>query len=65
MPGIATGISRFPSFGFLPIPSSPHLCLHQAGSLHLTRKDHCFEALPVSIPWRDKMAFKFTVDGRW
>jgi hypothetical protein len=56
MPGIATGISRFPSFLF---PSLPHLCLRQAGSLHLTRKPDGFKAPPRP----DKMAHK--AHRRW
>jgi hypothetical protein len=63
MPGLATGISLgLPSFLF---PSSPHLCLQWACSLRLTRKPDGFEAPPVFIPWRQKMAYKFIVDGRW
>lgn len=31
----------------------------------MTRKPDGFEAPPVFIPWRDKMAYKFIVDGRW
>ena len=60
-----TGISlRLPSFLF---SSSPHLCLHQAG-LFTSRANPIalnFEALPVFIPWRDKMAYNFIVNGRW
>ena len=63
MPGLATGISLgLPSFLF---PSSPHLCLQWACSLRLTRKPDGFEAPPIFIPWRHKMAYKFIVDGRW
>jgi hypothetical protein len=63
MPGLATGISLgLPSFLF---PSSPHLCLQWACSLRLARKPDGFEAPPVFIPWRHKMAYKFIVDGRW
>lgn len=34
-------------------------------SLHLTRKPDGFEAPPIYVPWRDKFAYKFVVDGRW
>lgn len=33
-------------------------------SVRLTRKPDGFEA-PVLIPWKDKIAYKFIVDGRW
>ncbi|KAF8263858.1 hypothetical protein EI94DRAFT_1500667, partial [Lactarius quietus] len=36
-----------------------------AGSIRLTRKPDGFEAPPVFVPWREKMAYKFIVDGRW
>ena len=63
MPGIATGFSlRLPSFLF---STSRHLCIQWSSSLHLTRKPDGFEAPPVYIPWRDKIAYKFIVDGRW
>jgi hypothetical protein len=34
-------------------------------SLRLTRKPDGFEAPPVFVPWREKIAYKFIVDGRW
>ncbi|KAH8982944.1 hypothetical protein EDB86DRAFT_3085813 [Lactarius hatsudake] len=34
-------------------------------SLHLTRKPDGFEAPPIYVPWRNKFAYKFVVDGRW
>jgi len=62
MPGISTGLSlRLPSF---ICSSAPHLCIQWSSSLRLTRKPDGFEA-PVLIPWRDKIAYKFIVDGRW
>jgi hypothetical protein len=62
MPGITTGLSiRLPSFLF---SSAPHLCIQWSSSLRLTRKPDGFEA-PVLIPWQDKIAYKFIVDGRW
>ena len=62
MPAITTGFSlRLPSFLF---PSSPHLCIQWSSSLRLTRKPDGFEA-PIFIPWQDKIAYKFIVDGRW
>ncbi|KAH9027947.1 hypothetical protein EDB85DRAFT_77158 [Lactarius pseudohatsudake] len=64
MPGITTGLSlRLPSFLFSSAP--PHLCLQWKTSLHLTRKPDGFEAPPIYVPWRDKFAYKFVVDGRW
>ena len=63
MPGVATGLSlRLPSF---LSSSAPHLCIQWSSSLHLTRKPDGFEAPPVFIPWRSKIAYKFIVDGRW
>lgn len=35
-----------------------------SSSLRLSRKPDGFEA-PVFIPWKDKIAYKFIVDGRW
>jgi len=35
-----------------------------SSSLRLSRKPDGFEA-PVFIPWKDKIAYKFVVDGRW
>lgn len=35
-----------------------------SSSVRLTRKHDGFEA-PVLIPWQDKIAYKFIVDGRW
>jgi len=35
-----------------------------SSSLHLSRKPDGFEA-PVFIPWKDKIMYKFIVDGRW
>jgi len=35
-----------------------------SGSIRLTRKPDGFET-PVLIPWKDKIAYKFIVDGRW
>jgi hypothetical protein len=62
MPAITTGFSlRLPSFIF---SSAPHLCIQWSSSLHLVRKPDGFEA-PVLIPWKDKIAYKFIVDGRW
>lgn len=62
MPAITTGFSfRIPSF---IISSAPHLCLQWSSSLRLSRKPDGFEA-PVFIPWKDKIAYKFIVDGRW
>ena len=62
MPAITTGFSlRLPSFIF---PSAPHLCIQWSSSLRLTRKPDGFET-PVLIPWKDKIAYKFIVDGRW
>jgi hypothetical protein len=62
MPGITTGLSlRLPSF---ICSSAPHLCIQWSSSLRLTRKPDGFEA-PVLIPWQDKIAYKFIVDGRW
>lgn len=62
MPAITTGFSfRLPSF---LIPSAPHLCIQWSSSLRLSRKPDGFEA-PVFIPWKDKIAYKFIVDGRW
>jgi hypothetical protein len=62
MPAITTGFSfRIPSF---IISSAPHLCLQWSSSLRLSRKPNGFEA-PVFIPWKDKIAYKFIVDGRW
>jgi len=62
MPAITTGFSiRLPSFLF---PSSPHLCIQWSSSLRLARKPDGFEA-PIFIPWKDKIAYKFIVDGRW
>jgi hypothetical protein len=62
MPAITTGFSlRLPSFLF---SSSPHLCIQWSSSLRLARKPDGFEA-PVFIPWKDKIAYKFIVDGRW
>ncbi|KAH8997046.1 hypothetical protein EDB86DRAFT_3076975 [Lactarius hatsudake] len=64
MPGIATGLSiRLPSFLFSSAP--PHLCLQWKTSLHLSRKPDGFEAPPIYVPWRNKFAYKFVVDGRW
>ncbi|KAH9033853.1 hypothetical protein EDB84DRAFT_1596141 [Lactarius hengduanensis] len=64
MPGITTGLSlRLPSFLFSSAP--PHLCIQWKTSLHLTRKPDGFEAPPIYVPWRDKFAYKFVVDGRW
>ncbi|KAH9068284.1 hypothetical protein EDB83DRAFT_644813 [Lactarius deliciosus] len=64
MPGITTGLSlRLPSFLFSSAP--PHLCLQWKTSLHLTRKPDGFEAPPIYVPWRNKFAYKFVVDGRW
>ena len=62
MPAITTGFSfRIPSF---IISSAPHLCLQWSSSLRLSRKPDGFEA-PVFVPWKDKIAYKFIVDGRW
>ena len=62
MPSITTGLSlRLPSFIF---SSAPHLCIQWSSSIRLTRKPDGFEA-PVLIPWQDKIAYKFIVDGRW
>jgi Glycogen recognition site of AMP-activated protein kinase len=62
MPAITTGFSlRLPSCIF---SSAPHLCIQWSSSLHLARKPDGFEA-PVFIPWKDKIAYKFIVDGRW
>jgi hypothetical protein len=62
MPAITTGFSfRIPSF---IVSSAPHLCLQWSSSLRLSRKPDGFEA-PVFIPWKDKIAYKFIVDGRW
>ncbi len=62
MPAITAGFSfRIPSF---IISSAPHLCLQWSSSLRLSRKPDGFEA-PVFIPWKDKIAYKFIVDGRW
>lgn len=62
MPSITTGLSlRLPSFIF---SSAPHLCIQWSSSIRLTRKPDGFEA-PVLIPWKDKIAYKFIVDGRW
>ena len=62
MPAITTGFSfRLPSFIF---PSAPHLCIQWSSSVRLSRKPNGFEA-PVFIPWKDKIAYKFIVDGRW
>ena len=62
MPAITTGFSfRIPSF---IISSAPHLCLQWSSSLRLSRKPDGFE-IPVWIPWREKIAYKFIVDGRW
>ena len=62
MPSITTGLSlRLPSFIF---SSAPHLCIQWSSSVRLTRKPDGFEA-PVLIPWQDKIAYKFIVDGRW
>ncbi|KAI0291941.1 hypothetical protein B0F90DRAFT_306206 [Multifurca ochricompacta] len=36
-----------------------------SSSLRLTRKPDGFEAPPIFIPWKDKFAYKFIVDGRW
>ncbi|KAI9433323.1 hypothetical protein H4582DRAFT_1002625 [Lactarius indigo] len=64
MPGITTGLSlRLPSFLFSSAP--PHLCLQWNTSLRLSRKPDGFEAPPIYVPWRDKFAYKFIVDGRW
>ncbi|KAI9452936.1 hypothetical protein F5148DRAFT_1234721 [Russula earlei] len=35
-----------------------------SSSLRLARKPDGFET-PISIPWNDKIAYKFIVDGRW
>jgi len=35
-----------------------------SSSLRLARKPDGFEA-PIFIPWKDKIAYKFIVDGRW
>jgi hypothetical protein len=62
MPSITTGLSlRLPSFIF---SSAPHLCIQWSSSIRLTRKPDGFEA-PILIPWQDKIAYKFIVDGRW
>ena len=62
MPAIAVGFSfRLPSFIF---SSAPHICFQWSSSLRLSRKPNGFEA-PVLIPWKDKIAYKFIVDGRW
>jgi Glycogen recognition site of AMP-activated protein kinase len=62
MPAITTGFSlRLPSFIF---SSAPHLCIQWSSSVRLVRKPDGFEA-PVLIPWKDKIAYKFIVDGRW
>ena len=62
MPAITIGFSfRLPSFIF---SSAPHLCLQWSSSLRASRKPDGFEA-PVFIPWKDKIAYKFIVDGRW
>ena len=62
MPAISTGLSfRIPSF---LISFAPHLSLQWSCSLRLFRKPDGFEA-PVYIPWKDKIAYKFIVDGRW
>jgi Glycogen recognition site of AMP-activated protein kinase len=62
MPAITAGFSfRVPSF---IISSAPHLCLQWSSSLRLSRKPDGFEA-PVLIPWKDKIMYKFIVDGRW
>jgi hypothetical protein len=62
MPTITTGFSlRLPSF---ISSSAPYLCIQWSSSLRLTRKADGFE-VPILIPWRDKIAYKFIVDGRW
>ena len=62
MPAISTGLSfRIPSF---IISFAPYLSLQWSCSLRLFRKPDGFEA-PVFIPWKDKIAYKFIVDGRW
>jgi hypothetical protein len=62
MPAITIGFSlRLPSLLF---SSAPHLCLQWSSSLRASRKPDGFEA-PVFIPWKDKIAYKFIVDGRW
>ncbi|KAI0278555.1 hypothetical protein BGY98DRAFT_879514, partial [Russula aff. rugulosa BPL654] len=35
-----------------------------SSSLRASRKPDGFEA-PIFIPWKDKIAYKFIVDGRW
>ena len=58
-PRINAGISLHPILLVTTSLSTP------GQSLHLTCKPDCFEALPVFIPWRDRMAYKFIVDGHW
>ena len=63
MPGIATSISlHLRSFLF---SSLPHLCLQWEYSLYFTHKPDGFESPPVFVSWRDEIAFKCIVDGRW
>jgi hypothetical protein len=62
MPTITAGFAlRLPAFIF---SSKPHLCIQWSSSLRLSRKPDGFE-VPVFIPWKDKIAYKFIVDGRW
>ncbi|TFY80060.1 hypothetical protein EWM64_g3952 [Hericium alpestre] len=64
MPSITTGLSlRLPSFA-LPSCASSYLCFQWSSSVRLSRTSSGFEA-PVRIPWSDKIAFKFIVDGKW
>ena len=58
MPAITIGFSIR-----LPFSSAPH-CLQWSSSLRASRKPDGFEA-PVFIPWKNKIAYKFIVDGRW
>ncbi|TFY72071.1 hypothetical protein EVG20_g923 [Dentipellis fragilis] len=63
MPAISTGLSfRLPSF--LHCSSSSYLSFQWSSSVRLGRTPSGFEA-PVHIPWGDKIAYKFIVDGRW
>ena len=55
----------FTSASILPILLATTSLSTPGRSLHITCKPDCLEALPVFIPWRDKMAYKFIVNGRW
>ena len=62
MPAIYTGfLLRVPSF---ILSFVPYLSIQWSCSLRLTRKPDGFEA-PVHVRWRDKVQYKFIVDGRW